>query len=77
MSGSEMRRHSSDGETPKPPSKMIRMADSVASNIESDSFEIKMTIIAKAIKDLQDGKNQLKSAFNSFETSSCHPWTKN
>lgn len=76
MSGSKMRRLSSNGETPKPPGKMFKMADSVASNGESDSFEIKMTIIAKAIEDLQDGKNQLKSAFNSFETSSCHPLTK-
>lgn len=68
-SESERRRLSSDGQTPKPPSKMFKMAESVASNGESENFEIKMidkmTIIAKAIENLQDGQNQLKSAFNS------------
>lgn len=48
---------------------MFKMADYVASNGESESFEIKMidqmTIIAKAIENLQDGQNQFKSAFNS------------
>lgn len=69
MSKLERRGLSSDGQTPKPTSRMFKMADSVASNGESESFEIKMidqmTIIAKAIENLQDGQIQLKSAFSS------------
>eukprot|EP00105_Crassostrea_gigas_P021834 XP_011441124.1 PREDICTED: tripartite motif-containing protein 45 [Crassostrea gigas] len=41
MSESERRRLSSDGQTPKPPSKMFKMADPVASNGESESLKLK------------------------------------
>lgn len=48
---------------------MFKMAKSVASNGKSESFEIKMidqmTIIVKAVENVQNGQYQLKSAFNS------------
>lgn len=43
MSQSERRRRLSfNGQTPKPPNETFTMADYVASNGESESFEIKM-----------------------------------
>ena len=62
----EKRRLSSDGQTPKAPTKMSKMAqwDSGDPDFESKLID-QMTIIADAIDRLQKGQTQLQSTFDS------------
>ena len=70
MSERERRRLSSDGQTPKPPSKMSKMAgeNDGPNDKDSNAFEEKMidkmTMIADAVSNLQKGQKELRSSFN-------------
>lgn len=67
MSDSEKRRMSSYGQTPKPSSKMFKMADvnndPKAKDSEAKMID-KMTLIAESVRDLQKGKKKLCSSFD-------------
>lgn len=68
MSDGEKRRMSSDGQTPKPSSKMFKMAgvnnDPKGKDFESKMID-KMTLIAESVSDLQKGQRELRSSFDS------------
>lgn len=68
MSERERRRLSSDGQTEKPPSKMLKMAGGKEESNVKD-FETKiidqMTVIADAVSSLQKGQKELRSSFDS------------
>ena len=65
MSEGERRRLSSDGQSPKPPSKMFKMAgeNDWPNDKDSNDFD-KMTMIADAVSNLQKGQKELRSSFN-------------
>ena len=65
MSEGERRRLSSDGQSPKPPSKMFKMAgeNDWPNDKDSNDFD-KMTMIADAVSNLQKGQKELPSSFD-------------
>ena len=68
MSTEGKRRLSSDGKTPKPSSKTVKMADQDGKNgHESESSEMldRMTVIAQAVERLQKGQIALQSMLES------------
>ena len=70
MSERERRGLSSDGQTPKPPSKLSKMAgeNDGPNDKDSNAFEEKMidkmTMIADAVSNLQKGQKELRSSFD-------------
>lgn len=65
----EKRRMSSDGQTPKPSTKMPKMADGNESDASTDNdFETrileKLTVLAESVRDVQKGQKELRSSFD-------------
>lgn len=68
MADGEKLRMSSDGQTPKPSSKMFKMAG-VNNDPKDNDFESKMidkmTLKAESVSDLQKVQNELRLSFDS------------
>lgn len=63
----QTRRRSSDGQTPKPSSKMLKMAEGDSGDSDDVGTKIidQMTVIADAVSQLQKGQKELRSSFDS------------
>ncbi|XP_055998774.1 uncharacterized protein LOC130047523 isoform X2 [Ostrea edulis] len=59
-------RRSSDGQTPKPSSKMLKMAEGDSGDSDDVGTKIidQMTVIADAVSQLQKGQKELRSSFD-------------